>query len=143
MPLLAMVGKRLRGEALAVMVAALTAINPLQIWYANEARMYTLAVLLVTAASYILWRAIAQAQAVSKLPTRTIVRHLLLYLLLAGLSFYTHYTAAILILGQGVFWLLILWRQGHKRLLLATAVLALTRCWAADPFHHSPLLQRL
>ena len=118
-PLLATLGRRMKGLGLGLTVAGLTAVNPLQIWYANEARMYTLAVLLVTAASYILWQAISQQT------NRSLVQLLFLYLLLAGLAFYTHYTAALLIAGQAVFWILILWRQGHKRLLVGTAVLAL------------------
>ncbi len=124
-PLLAQVGRRMRGAWLGLVVAGLTAVNPLQIWYANEARMYTLAVLLVTAASYILWRLIARVNKGGQLSSQTIIRHLILYLLLGGLAVYTLYTAALLILGQGVFWLLILWRQGHKRLLLGTTVVAL------------------
>ena len=134
-PLLALVGKQMRGPWLGMVVAGLTAVNPLQIWYANEARMYTLAVLLVTAASAILWQTIVRTQRrgdpagrpyrVQKLSNQHILRQLLLYLLLGGLAFYTHYTAAILILGQGIFWLLILWRQGHKRILGGAAVLAL------------------
>ncbi|VAW38836.1 hypothetical protein MNBD_CHLOROFLEXI01-2613, partial [hydrothermal vent metagenome] len=124
LPLLAMLGKRMRGKWLGVAVGLLTAVNPLQIWYANEARMYTVAIWLVTAASYVLWRLISQASHDKKLPTSFIMRHLLLYLLLAGLAFYTHYTAALLFMGQGLFWILILWRQGYRRLLVGTAVLA-------------------
>jgi 4-amino-4-deoxy-L-arabinose transferase-like glycosyltransferase len=118
-PLLAAIARRMKGWQLGLVVAGLTAVNPLQIWYANEARMYTLAVLLVTAASYLLWRAIAEPS------TQKLVQRLFLYVLLAGLAFYTHYTAAFLIAAQGIFWVLILWRQGYKRLLGGTAVLAL------------------
>ncbi|MCB8980884.1 MAG: glycosyltransferase family 39 protein [Ardenticatenaceae bacterium] len=118
-PLLAALAQRMKDWQLGLVVAALTAVNPLQIWYANEARMYTLAVLLVTAASYILWRAIAEPAA------QKLVRQLFLYILLAGLAFYTHYTAAFLIAAQALFWVLILWRQGYRRLLGGTAILAL------------------
>ncbi|MEZ4593446.1 MAG: glycosyltransferase family 39 protein, partial [Chloroflexota bacterium] len=124
LPLLAQVGRRLHGVGLGLAAAGLAAINPLQIWYANEARMYTLAVLLVTAAAYTLWRTIQQSQT-QTLSTKALVRPLLTYLLLAGLAFYTHYTAAFLIAGQGLFWLLILWRQGHRRLLGGMALLGL------------------
>ena len=124
LPLLAQVGRRLRSTWLGLAVAGLAAINPLQIWYANEARMYTLAVLLVTAAAYTLWRTIQQSQT-QTLSTKALIRPLLTYILLAGLAFYTHYTAAFLIAGQGLFWLLILWRQGHQRLLGGMALLGL------------------
>lgn len=133
-PLLAQVGRRMRDAWLGLVVAGLTAVNPLQIWYANEARMYTLAVLLVTAASYILWRLIARVNKGGQLSSQTIIRHLVLYLLLGGLAVYTLYTAALLILGQGVFWLLILWRQGHKRLLLGTIVVALAIATPLIPY---------
>ncbi|WP_420629845.1 glycosyltransferase family 39 protein [Candidatus Leptofilum sp.] len=124
LPLLAQVGRRMQGVWLGLAVAGLTAINPLQIWYANEARMYTLAVLLVTAASFVLWRTIQQAHN-QTVTVKELVRPLLSYVLLAGLAFYTHYTAALLIAGQGLFWLLILWRQGYKRLLGGMLVLGL------------------
>lgn len=124
LPLLAQVGRRLRGVGLGLAAAGLAAINPLQIWYANEARMYTLAVLLVTAASYTLWRTIQKTNH-QKLSTKALLRPLLIYILLAGFAFYTHYTAALLIAGQELFWLLILWRQGHKRLLGGMALLGL------------------
>ncbi|MBK8903352.1 MAG: glycosyltransferase family 39 protein [Anaerolineaceae bacterium] len=127
-PLLAAIARQMRDWQLGLVVAALTAVNPLQIWYANEARMYTLAVLLVTAASYVLWRAITEP-AVHKL-----VQRLFLYMLLAGLAFYTHYTAALLIAGQAVFWVLVLWRRGYKRLLGGTAVLALLIAAPLIPF---------
>lgn len=123
-PLLAQVGRRMRGIWLGLVVAGLTAINPLQIWYANEARMYTTAVLLVTAASYILWRTI-QNTTTKKVTTNGLIRPLLTYIFLAGLAFYTHYTAAFLIAGQGLFWLLILWKQGYRRLLGGMVLLGL------------------
>lgn len=127
-PLLAQLGKRMHAAWLGIVVAGLTAVNPLQIWYANEARMYTLAVLLVTAASYILW------QTMSRQARRSLPQQLFLYLALAGLAFYTHYTAAFIIAGQAVFWVTILWRQGYKRLLWGTAVLGLLIAAPLIPF---------
>ena len=123
LPLLAAVGRQMRSRWLGIVVAGLTAVNPLQIWYANEARMYTIAILLVTAASYLLWRLIAQANRGGQLSPQVIRKHLIYYLLLMGLATYTLYTTVLLILGQAIFWLILLWRQGHKRLLLGTAVL--------------------
>lgn len=133
-PLLAVLGKQMQGRWLGMVVALLTAVNPLQIWYANEARMYTLAVLLVTAASIILWRLLVRANTARKLPTASIIRYLLLYIVFAGLAFYTHYFSVFLIAGQGLFWVLILWRQGHKRLLAGTAALALLIALPLIPF---------
>ena len=50
--------------------------------------MYTLAVLLMALASYALWR----AQPI--VGTKRLVGWLLSYVILAGLAFWTHYTAA-------------------------------------------------
>lgn len=115
-PLLFQLGRRLGGVSWGVAAALLTAVNPLQIWYAADARMYTLAVLLAAAASYVLWRA---------LTGMAIGRALFLYLIFAGLAVYTHYTAVFLIGAQGLFWVWLLWQRGLHRLLLAAAVVAI------------------
>ncbi len=112
-PLLFQFGRRLRGDGLGWLAAFLTAVNPFQIWYSNEARMYALLVLLGMLTSYLLWRA---------LTTRKLGRYLPLYLLLAGMTLYTHYTAVILIAVQGIFWAWILWQNGQRRLLAGAAV---------------------
>ncbi|MCA9922232.1 MAG: glycosyltransferase family 39 protein, partial [Anaerolineales bacterium] len=59
LPLIYQFGRRLRDRRLGGVAAALTAVNPLYLWYADEARMYTIFVLLAAAASYVLWRAIS------------------------------------------------------------------------------------
>ena len=115
-PLLFQFGRRLQTVPAGLFAALFTAVNPLQIYYGNEARMYTLFVLLVASASYVLWRALSGAN---------LRRSLLLYILLAGLAFYTHYTAVFLIGVQGLFWIWLLWREGYKRLIIGLGVLAL------------------
>ncbi len=112
-PVLFQLGRRLGGRGLGITAAFLTAVNPLQIWYSNEARMYTLAVLLAALAAYALWRGITSARP---------YRYALLYLFLAGLTIYTHYTAVFLIGAQTAFWAWALWRGGQRKLLLGTAV---------------------
>ena len=112
-PLLFQFGRRLQGNGLGLMAAMLTAVNPLQIWYSNEARMYTILALLGALASYVLWRA---------LTTGAWRRYLPPYLLLAGLTIYTHYTAVFLIGVQGLFWAWFLWHNGQRRLIVGTAV---------------------
>ena len=87
-PLLFQFGQRWRRRSLGLLAALLTAVNPLQIWYANEARMYTLVVLLAAIASYLLLRALSGG---------SLRRYLPLYLVFASLAVYTHYTAAILV----------------------------------------------
>ncbi len=124
-PLLFQFGRRLGGVGVGLLAALLVAVNPLQIYYANEARMYTILVLLAAAASYVLWRALQGG---------ALRRCLLLYMLLAGLAFYTHYTAVFFIAAQGLFWVWLLWRQGYKKLLLGTAVVAMLLAIPVIPF---------
>ncbi|MBK8986998.1 MAG: glycosyltransferase family 39 protein [Chloroflexi bacterium] len=115
-PLLYQLGRRLHGRSLGGLVALLTAVNPLHIWYANEARMYSLFTLLMAGAAYALWRALTGGELRRWLP---------LYLLLAGLGLYTHYTAVFLIAVQSLFWAWLLWRQGQKKLIIGLGVVSL------------------
>ncbi|MCP4427480.1 MAG: hypothetical protein GY803_23570 [Chloroflexi bacterium] len=113
-PLLYQFGRRLEGDWLGVLAACLTAVNPLQIWYGQEARMYAVLVLLAAWMSYALWRMLA---------TNNWRRYWLPYLLLAGLTVYTHYTAVFLIAVQTLFGAWMLWRNGQRRLVGGAAVL--------------------
>jgi len=115
-PLLYQFGRRLHGRVLGLVAAVLTAVNPLQIWYADEARMYTLLVLLLAGASYALWRALTGSD---------LRRQLVIYIILAGLGLYTHYTAVFLIAAQSPFWIWLLWQRGQKKLILAAGLIGL------------------
>lgn len=107
-PLLYQLARRLDNSRIALFVALLAAINPLQVWYAQEARMYTLLTLLGAVLSVILWQA---------LNGRQLVRWMALYLPVACLAFYTHYTAIFLIAGQVLLWIWLLWRKKQYKLL--------------------------
>ncbi|MCW5847279.1 MAG: glycosyltransferase family 39 protein [Anaerolineae bacterium] len=128
-PLLYQLGRRLGGRDLGLLVALLAAVNPLQVYYSREARMYTLLVLLVTAMSYVLWRALSaenrQISPISQMKrarrSSLVIRHFLLYALLAALALYTHYTVVFLIAAQGLFWVWLLWRAGQRRVILIAA----------------------
>ncbi|MBE2222772.1 MAG: glycosyltransferase family 39 protein, partial [Anaerolineae bacterium] len=124
-PVMYQFGRRLRGMGLGLLAAVLTAVNPLQIWYANEARMYTLFVLLLALASYVLWRALTGAP---------LVRALILYLILAGLAFYTHYTAVFLIAVQALFWVWLLWQHGQKKLIIGAAIVGILAAIPLVPY---------
>jgi uncharacterized membrane protein len=113
-PLIYQLGRRMGTVALGLLVALLAAVNPLQVYYSQEARMYTLLVLLVTGMSYVLWRALSHPA----LSRRLLWRYLLLYGLLAGLAFYTHYTVVFLAAAQALFWAWLLWREGLKWVIL-------------------------
>ncbi len=120
-------GRRLYTAQAGILAALFTAINPLQIWYAQEARMYTLLVTLAAGASAALWYALADDG------SGRWRRAGLIYGALAGLALYTHYTAAFLILGQAPLWVWVLWRHGQKRLILAGAVAATLAAWPLLP----------
>lgn len=129
-PLLYQFGRRLRGASLGYLTAFLTVINPLHVWYANEARMYTMFVLLAAAATYVLWRALSAAT----LSRRSLMRYAFLYIVVAALAVYTHYTAILLMAAQGIFWALLLWRRGNARLLFAMAVVGFLIAIPVIPF---------
>jgi hypothetical protein len=125
LPLLYQLGRRLHNRYLGLVVTGLTAVNPLHIWYAQEARMYTLFALLMAGAAYALWRAISGGD---------LRRWLVVYLLVAGLGLYTHYTAVFLIAAQAPFWLWLLWQNGQKKLIIAGAVLAVLAAVPLIPY---------
>ncbi len=108
LPLIFQLGRRLGGAGVGLVGMGLLAINPLHIWYGQEARMYTLATWLMLAASLALWQALAR-------PDKKIIQPFILYLLFAGIAFATHYLSAFLIVGQGALWLWLLWRRGQKK----------------------------
>ncbi len=124
-PLLYQFGRALQNRQVGLLAALLVAVNPLQIYYGNEARMYTFLVLLAAGASYVLWRALSGGD---------LRRNLLLYLVLAGLTFYTHYTAVFLIAAQGIFWLWLLWKAGYRRLLVGAGIFAALLAVPVIPF---------
>jgi mannosyltransferase len=129
-PMLFQFGRRLQNLSTGLFTALFTAVNPLQIYYADEARMYTLLVLLVAGASYVLWCAVSAR----RLSRRDLLRSLLLYFLLAGLAFYTHYTAVFLIAAQALFWVYLLWREGYRRLIVGLSFAAFLLAVPVIPF---------
>lgn len=129
-PLLYQFGRRLERAEFGVLVALLVAVNPLQIYYAQEARMYTLLVLLGALSSYVLWRALSDLA----LTRARLVRYVLLYAVLAGLALYTHYTAAFLIAIQALFWAWLLWREGLRWLIIGGVVVAVLAAIPLIPY---------
>lgn len=116
-PLLYQLGRRLFRPTVGALAASFGTINPLYIWYAQEARMYTLATLLIALMGYAVWRAWGATRA-------RLWRWLALTLISGGLAVYTHYTAAFVCLGFGGLWLVILWRAGLRRWLVGLLVVA-------------------
>lgn len=134
-PVMFQLGRSLLGRWGGLTAALLVAINPLYVWYSQEARMYTLLVLLGALSTYILVRALTsyelttesaenaeEKRATSLAP---LLRWFGLYVLVAGLTLYTHYTAVFLIAIHALFWAWILWQLGYKKLILAGIGLAI------------------
>ncbi|MBP8947735.1 MAG: glycosyltransferase family 39 protein, partial [Candidatus Promineofilum sp.] len=146
------VGAR-RGHALSLglLVALLTTVNPLHVYYSQEARMYTLLVLLATGMSYVLWRTLRttadgegsrgqvpgareEASSPGTWPLepgpfssggrQSVVGGLLFYAILAALAVYTHYTIVFLVAAQALFWAWLLWRAGLRRVIIGALVVA-------------------
>ncbi len=112
-----------RGAAITfgLLVALLVTVNPLQVYYSQEARMYTLLALLAAAMSYVLWRALGED---GRSDRGRMARRLLLYAVLAALAVYTHYTAVFLVAAQALLWAWLLWRAGWRRLIVGALVVA-------------------
>jgi mannosyltransferase len=88
------IGRELAGRRAAIVTAALVAVNPLFVWYSQEARAYGLFVLTSSLAMLCFLRARRE-------PTR---RRLGAFALAASLALLTHYFAAFLLIGM-VLWL--------------------------------------
>jgi hypothetical protein len=97
--------------------------------------MYTVFLLLTAAATYVQWRILCR----HNLSFATIRNYLLLYVTLAGLAVYTHYTAVLLHGIQVIFWIWLLWRKELFRLLLGLAVAGILLAIPLLPFTWSRL----
>jgi mannosyltransferase len=84
-----------RRRAVALIAAALVALNPYLVWYSQEARSYALMVLFATAALYYFARSLDDSS----------VRSLGLWALASALAVCSHYFAAFLIAPEAI-WLL-------------------------------------
>jgi mannosyltransferase len=106
-------GRELGGRACALVTAGLVAVNPLFVWYSQEARVYSLFAL--TAALALLFCLRARRE-----PTRT---NMAAFALCGSLALLTHYFAAFLLVGMAL-WLLSA-RESRRAALAAVAVIAL------------------
>ncbi len=106
LPLFYLLGRRLFGARAGLLAAALAALSPLYVWYAQETRMYTLLVWLTLAASYFLWRALHRPQG-DDADRRG--RVWMGWAVCMTLALYTHYFAAFVLVFHVLFALLV-WR---------------------------------
>ena len=102
-----------KNNRLALFASLLVAVNPFQIQYASEARMYTLGTFLIIFSSYFLLKAISSCH------SRSLFCHSrkngnlwwLLYILFASAAIYTHYYIFFSIFAQVIFVLYIILRE--------------------------------
>jgi len=104
------IGHELAGRRAAILTAALVAVNPLFVWYSQEARAYAFFVLFTALAMLCCLRA-------GREPTP---RRLALFALSGSLALLSHYFAVFLLAPMGL-WLL--WRRRLRATLLALAAL--------------------
>ncbi|MFW6153090.1 MAG: glycosyltransferase family 39 protein [Halobacteriota archaeon] len=92
-PVLYLLVRRLFDRPTAAVATLLLAISPLQIWYAQEARMYALLVLLTVVSAYLLLRLVESYDR----------RVAVVYVLVGALLGYTHVYGLFVLLAQGLF----------------------------------------
>ncbi len=113
--LLYQLGRQLLSPRTALLAAALLAFSPLNIWYAQEARMY----------AFLVFCALLMAVGLG-------LRHwagALLYLAGLTLGLYLGYLTFPLWIGISVLWLVVWWRRGHRPWPLLLWLLASAAGW--------------
>src|SRR4051794_33625874 len=103
-PLAYVLGREYIGRTTGVIAAALTAFNPLLIWYSQEARSYALMVLLTGLTLWALKRALDDRS----------TRRLALWAAASIAAIATHYYAGFLIGAEAGWLLLVTWRTGAR-----------------------------
>lgn len=89
-PLLYIVGRRLLPAGAALAAAALLTFSPTHVYYSQEARSYTLTILLVLLSTYFFIRAVERDQR----------KDWVLWTTFSILAFYSHYLAALVLIAQ-------------------------------------------
>jgi mannosyltransferase len=98
-----LVKQAFKRENWALLAALLLAVNPFQIQYALEARMYTLGTFLVLLSSYLLLKALEDQKK----------KYWIMYGISVGAAALTHYFLLFSIAAQGIYWLYIVFKR-HK-----------------------------
>jgi mannosyltransferase len=116
-PMVFLLGRRLFGARVGAMASVLLAVNAFNIKYSQEARSYTLVLLLITAASLLFIRAMENPS----------VRNWAWYCLAASAAFYAHlFTILVIIAHFGCILLLPNWRSLRwKRYIIAGLAICL------------------
>jgi uncharacterized membrane protein len=102
-PLTYQLGRTLGGRRCGLVGGLLLAVNPFGLWYAQEARMYSLLLCLSIAGGYAFWKLITQPGP----------RHWLWLALVSALAFLVHYFAFVFSLAQFIYLVATL-RRTHR-----------------------------
>ncbi len=114
-PLIFQLGRRLFGYRAGLAAALFVAVNPLQIWYGQEARMYTLLMATSTVTLYLLWPMVRKRSwRAGSLPG---------YLSAAALMLATHTSAILWITGHALLFCWIIWPERRGKLVVVTGVI--------------------
>ncbi len=118
-PLVYVVGAKLLSPLAALIAAALTALSPLELYFAQEARMYMLTslVALLTFWAYVRWRqaALATLDQSQIAPSVSIRAALLWYVLAAIVLLFTHPVAGTLLVALNLDALVLWWQLRARR----------------------------
>jgi mannosyltransferase len=114
-PVAYLIGRELASRRAGLILAAIAAVNPMLIWYSQEARSYALLVLFGALSFYFFLRALDQARG----------RDLALWALSSALALCSHYFAVFPV-GIEAAWLLIALRSFWRLVLPALALVAAT-----------------
>ena len=142
-PLAYLIGRELAGRRAGLIATAMVAVNPMLIWYSQEARAYSLLVLLTAASLFFLLRALRNARSTD----------IALWALFSALALCSHYFAAFPVAIEAI-WLLAVFRRDREVVLAIAGVgaigvlLAPLALLQANPDHigwisSSPLVQRV
>lgn len=116
-PLIYLLGRRLAGRAVGLLAAGLLAISPYHVWYSQEAKMYSIVVLLALASSYALVEALESNRRL----------WWALYVLATSLMFYNHVATVLVFVAQSLYAVATVrsWPGRRRSWLVAVALLTL------------------
>ena len=113
-PLMFQLGRRLfkNADMLGLVAALLMAVSPLNIWYAQEARMYTLLDLLGVILIFIFWETLVHLHNGSPDKYRQItLQWFAVYAVFALCTGLTHIVGAFFVVGHALIWAVLFWRH--------------------------------
>ena len=119
-PLLYRVTKRLLGPGIAFVAALLIVVSPMEVYYAQEGRMYTMLTFLILFAAD---RMLAILH--NPLTLRQRQKSWLLLAVIMAAAMYTHYFAAFFLAAVWVYFALVWWKTGRKMVYLLEALMTI------------------